>query len=198
MSSGAQRALAEAMSWLTAALLVIAGVFYQGEIRSAVGLRLGYGQTVTAQPSVTSDSRTASPGRGAQPAAPAPAPIPSGSVRVRADSSGHFNATAYVNGDAIDVLVDTGATTVALTWEDARAAGLHIRESDFTLRSQTANGVALFAPVTLASVRIGDITVYDVRAAVARRGQLHRTLLGMSFLGKVKVEMRDRELLLSR
>ena len=197
MSSGAQRALAEAMSWLTAALLVVAGIFYQGEIRSAVGLRLGYGQQVAGQPPQV-DTHKAGVGRKPQAAEPAPAPVPSGSVRVRADSSGHFNATAYVNGDAIDVLVDTGATTVALTWEDARAAGLHIRESDFTLRSQTANGVALFAPVTLASVRIGDITVYDVRAAVARRGQLHRTLLGMSFLGKVKVEMRDRELLLSR
>ena len=95
------------------------------------------------------------------------------------------------------MLVDTGATTIAMTWEDAQGAGLHVRDSDFTLRSSTANGVALFAPVKLESVRIGTIVVYDVPAVVARRGQLTTTLLGMSFLRQVRMEMKDHELVLS-
>lgn len=191
ISSGAQRALTEAASWLSAGAVLIGVVLYHNEIRTALGLRY------EPKPAV---EQAESHGPAQRPD-PGTAPVSrdtSGSVRLGADAYGHFNTTAYVNGSSVDVLVDTGATTVALTWDDARAAGLHVRDSDFTLRSQTANGTAFFAPVTIASVRIGDITVYDVRAAVARPGQLHRTLLGMSFLGKVRVEMRDRELVLSR
>lgn len=174
--------------------MVLVGLIYHTEIRAGLGLRYEPRQH-TALPAKASRDDAADTSKAAR---EREATVPSGSVRLRADAYGHFSTTAYINGDAVDVLVDTGATAVALTWEDARAAGLHIRESDFTLRSHTANGTAFFAPVVLDSVRIGDITVYDVRAAVARRGQLHKTLLGMSFLGKVRVEMRDRELQLSR
>jgi aspartyl protease family protein len=194
MSSGAQRAITEALSWASAGVVLVGVVYYQGEIRTRLGLKFEPAQHA-ASPTNSSTDEAAVKRATTAPTAPS---APANSVRVRADAYGHFNARAYINGDPIDVLVDTGATMVALTWEDARAAGLHVRESDFTLRSSTANGIALFAPATLSSVRIGDITVYDVRAAVAKRGQLQRTLLGMSFLGQVRVEMRDREMLLSR
>jgi aspartyl protease family protein len=194
MSSGAQRAITEALLWASAGVVLLGAAYHQSEIRTRLGLKFEPAQHKAA-PASSSDVEPAA-NRNAPP--PAAASTPANSVRVRADTYGHFNARAYINGDPIDVLVDTGATMVALTWEDARAAGLHVRESDFTLRSSTANGIALFAPATLSSVRIGDITVHDVRAAVAKRGQLQRTLLGMSFLGQVRVEMRDREMILSR
>ena len=111
---------------------------------------------------------------------------------------GHFSAQAYINGSAIDVLVDTGATTVALTWDDARAAGIRVSESDFTAQSRTANGIATFAPVMIGRLSIGDIELTRVQGHVARRGQLSTTLLGMSFLGKISVEMKDRELVLTQ
>ena len=79
-------------------------------------------------------------------------------------------------------MVDTGATMVALTYEDAERAGIRLKPSDFTRGVSTANGVTRVAPVTLERVSIGDITVRNVAASVSERGRLQTTLLGMSFL----------------
>ena len=103
-------------------------------------------------------------------------------VELKAGRNGHFNAEAEVNGRSIDVMVDTGATMIALTYEDAERAGLFLNSSDFTQAVTTANGVARVAPVTLDRVSIGDITVRNVPAAVAERGRLKTSLLGMTFL----------------
>lgn len=107
------------------------------------------------------------------------------SVELRAGAHGHFYSRIHVNGRAVQAMVDTGASIVALTYEDAQAAGVHIRNSDYTHRVSTANGVARVALVTLDSVAIEDIMVRDVRAAVAEPGKLTKTLLGMSFLGQL-------------
>ena len=115
----------------------------------------------------------------------------SGIVELRAGNYGHFEANAQLNGRTVQVMVDTGASLVALTYEDAERAGIFVRNSDFTHRSQTANGIARFAPVMLDRVSIGDITVRNVQAAVSERGKLQTSLLGMSFLGKLtRTEMR--------
>ena len=120
-----------------------------------------------------------------------------GDVELTANSGGHFETAAEVNGNEIDVMVDTGATLVALTYEDAERAGLYLKSSDFTQGVRTANGTAKVAPVTLASITIGDITVRNVKGAVAEQGKLHKTLLGMSFLGRLsRVEMRANSLVL--
>ena len=120
-----------------------------------------------------------------------------GDVELTANSGGHFETAADVNGNEIDVMVDTGATLVALTYEDAERAGLHLKSSDFTQGVRTANGTAKVAPVTLSSITIGDITVRNVKGAVAEQGKLHKTLLGMSFLGRLsRVEMRANSLVL--
>ena len=95
------------------------------------------------------------------------------------------------------MLVDTGATLVALTYDDARRAGVHLSPSDFTHEVRTANGIAKVAPIDLGSISIGDITVRNVRGAVTEPGKLHKTLLGMSFLSRLsRVEMRDQALVL--
>ena len=120
-----------------------------------------------------------------------------GDVELTANSGGHFETAAEVNGNEIDVMVDTGATLVALTYEDAERAGLYLKSSDFTQGVRTANGSAKVAPVTLSSITIGDITVRNVKGAVAEPGKLHKTLLGMSFLGRLsRVEMRANSLVL--
>lgn len=120
-----------------------------------------------------------------------------GDLEIAADDSGHFQTEAEINGSRVDVLVDTGATLVALTYDDARRAGVHLSTSDFTHEVRTANGVAKVAPVDLGSVSIGDITVRNVRGAVTEPGKLHKTLLGMSFLSRLsRVEMRDQALVL--
>ena len=94
-------------------------------------------------------------------------------------------------------MIDTGATMVALSYEDAEAAGFRLSDSDFTRAVSTANGVARVAPVTLDRVSIGNITVRDVPAAVAERGRLKTSLLGMSFLGRLsRFDMRSGRLVM--
>jgi aspartyl protease family protein len=106
-------------------------------------------------------------------------------VELKAGPHGHFYSRIRVNGRDVEALVDTGASIVALTFEDAANAGIHVRDPEFTHRVSTANGVARVAMITLDSVAIDDITVRNVRAAVAERGKLSKTLLGMSFLGQL-------------
>ena len=120
-----------------------------------------------------------------------------GDVTLRASASGHFETAAEINGRDVEVMVDTGATMVALTYEDAERSGIYLKEGDFTHSVSTANGIAKVAPVDIGTVAIGSITVRNVKGAVAERGKLHKTLLGMSFLGKLsRVEMRKQALVL--
>lgn len=119
------------------------------------------------------------------------------SVTLKADGRGHFLTRAYVNGRPIVVLVDTGATKVALSYEDADRLGLRPTEKDFTLRSRTANGMARAAPVMIDSVRIGDVEVKNLRGSISEPGRMGITLLGMEFIRRLeRFEMRGRELIL--
>ena len=114
-----------------------------------------------------------------------------------AQRNGHFFAEAEINGRAVNVMVDTGASMVALAYEDARAVGLVPRDSDFTRRTNTANGIAKFAPVEIDRLTIGNVEVRNVRAAVMEEGKLDTTLLGMSFLSRLgRVDMRSGRLVL--
>lgn len=199
ISSGAQRAIAEAISWASAGAFILVGLIYHNEIRSALGLRYEPAAQVAAAPA-RADTEAGHASRTAMARADAETSerrLGRDIVRLRADQTGHFQAKAYINGAQTEVLVDTGATTVALTWEDARAAGIRVGESDFTAQSRTANGITTFAPVMIDRLSIGDIELTRIQAHVARPRQLSTTLLGMSFLGKLSVEMRDRELVLS-
>ncbi|MFV0473160.1 MAG: TIGR02281 family clan AA aspartic protease [Pikeienuella sp.] len=109
-----------------------------------------------------------------------------GEVEIRKAWDGHFRAAAEVNGVAIGMLIDTGASLVLLTWEDAEAAGLNPENLAFSQPVTTANGRAFVAPATLDSVAIGAVGLSRVRAAVAERGKLRSSLLGMSFLGRLE------------
>lgn len=120
-----------------------------------------------------------------------------GDLEIASNDNGHFETEAEVNGSRVGVLVDTGATLVALTYDDAQRAGVYLSQSDFTHEVKTANGVAKVAPVELSSIVIGDITVRNVRGVVTEPGKLHKTLLGMSFLSRLsRVEMRPHSLVL--
>jgi len=120
-----------------------------------------------------------------------------GTITLPASQYGHFLTEAEINGRNIDVMVDTGASLVALSYDDATRAGIFVRPSDFTHVAQTANGTARVAPVMISQIRIGDIIVRNVRGAVSERGASERTLLGMSFLGRLsRVEMRGDSLVL--
>ncbi|MCB1475849.1 MAG: TIGR02281 family clan AA aspartic protease [Rhodobiaceae bacterium] len=99
--------------------------------------------------------------------------------------SGHYYTEATIDGRDIAVLVDTGASSIALTYEDAERIGLSPARLDYNIRVQTANGEGRAARVVLSRVSIGSVTLRDVNANVAEKGMLGVTLLGMSFLGRL-------------
>lgn len=107
-------------------------------------------------------------------------------TELRADKAGHFIAMAEINGSTVRVMVDTGATTVALSYEDAEAAGLKPSRLDFNAPVATANGVVEAARVTIRRIVIDNVRVDDVAAMVLPRGAMRGSLLGMSFLSQLK------------
>ena len=118
------------------------------------------------------------------------------SLVFRANPQGHVIVEAEVNGSPVKFLVDTGATMVVLTMKDAAAAGLSGSDLVFSMRTSTANGVARAAPVKLRELRIEQLVVRDVAAAVVQN--LNISLLGQSFLTRIDgYEMRDGVLTLS-
>ncbi|CAN5232222.1 hypothetical protein BH09PSE3_BH09PSE3_12540 [soil metagenome] len=97
---------------------------------------------------------------------------------------GHFYADAIINGAHIHVLVDTGASTVALTRADAQAAGVQFSPGEFTGTAQTAGGNVSLKPITLDRVGIGPVEVRTVDAVVVD-STMNVSLLGQSWLRRV-------------
>jgi aspartyl protease family protein len=109
--------------------------------------------------------------------------------------NGHFETPVTVNGATVQMLVDTGASRVALSYEDAETLGLNPASLAFTQRVSTANGEARAAPVTLAEVAIGPIVRNNIQAMVTEEGKLDQSLLGMSFLATLDLlQMQTDEL----
>lgn len=104
---------------------------------------------------------------------------------VRRAADGHFWAEAQVNGARVRFLVDTGASTVALTRADARRAGLDPDSLNYTRQVMTAGGLSYGAPVRLDRVSIGGVRLDEVDAIVIENEDLPISLLGMSFLGRL-------------
>lgn len=101
------------------------------------------------------------------------------------DRFGQFNADVESEGQRFPVLIDTGASSVSLSFETADRLGLRPLPSDFRHMVTTANGRTAYAAVELRELRLGSIVVRDVTALVAPRGALSRSLLGMSFLKRL-------------
>jgi aspartyl protease family protein len=108
-----------------------------------------------------------------------------GYVRIRADRSGHHVTDVEFNGRRFRAVVDTGATLIALRYDDARALGLVVPGDRFDIKVSTANGTARAKRVMLRSVRIGSIQIENVEAMVLDEGMLGQNLLGMSFLRRL-------------
>jgi len=118
-------------------------------------------------------------------------------ARLKMDDRGHFVTNARMNGRNVEVLVDTGATTVAINNKTARRLGIILNASDFKHTVSTANGQTLAAATKIDRIRIGNVTVRNVQAAVLDDDALSITLLGMSFLKELRsFEIKNRELLL--
>ena len=113
----------------------------------------------------------------------APAAVGTAAQVVKADD-GHDWAQARIDGRAVRMLVDTGASVVALTRADAARLGVDPEPEAFTGQVQTASGLVRAAPVRLTTVSVAGARVDQVEALVVEQG-LEYSLLGMSYLGRL-------------
>lgn len=155
------KALEAALFWAVILLLLVVGYSYRFELRDVADrviaeLMPGY---------------VASRGQNAE------------IVRTR---GGEFTMAARINGTKIPMVLDTGASSVVLTQQAAKAAGLPIEILNYTVSVDTANGRTRAAPVTLDRLAIGGVVERAVPALVAQSGQLKTNLLGMSFLNRLE------------
>ncbi len=111
----------------------------------------------------------------------------SGQVRLTTDARGHFFTTGTINGMSVRFLVDTGATSIALSTDEARRLGINYL-AGVRAQGSTAGGPVPIYRVKLDNVRVGDITLNNVDAAVLEGAGLKVALLGMSFLNRTAMQ----------
>lgn len=155
------QAFQAAMFWLVIALLLVVGYTYRYDLRDV-------GDRVLAE---------LLPGRAA---------TRGGAVEISRGRGGEFQIITQVNGASIAMVLDTGASSVVLTQEAAKAAGLPLEMLSYSVNIDTANGRARAASVTLERVAVGSIIEKSVPALIAQPGQLKTSLLGMSFLSRLE------------
>ena len=121
-----------------------------------------------------------------------------GQIVVPRQRDGHYYLTLALNGENIRFVVDTGATDMVLTRDDAARAGLDPDSLNFIGTANTANGQVRTAPVRIDTVRLGDITDTNVFASV-NDGEMFGSLLGMRYLEKWgSIQIANGELRLTR
>jgi len=153
-------ALQAALFWVVIALVLAAAYAYRAELRE-IGDRV-LAELIPGRPAVRGLIVEIARGRG-----------------------GDFQVAAQVNGAPTAMVLDTGASTVVLTQEAAKAAGLPLEVLAYTVAIDTANGRTRAAAVTLDRVAVGSIVERRVPALIAQPGQLRTNLLGMTFLNRL-------------
>src|SRR5215472_10613619 len=122
---------------------------------------------------------------------------PASAVQIPRGQGGEFAIHARINGVATPMLVDTGATSVVLTWETAKAIGLPLELLEYDVEVETAGGRTKAARLTLDRLSIGKLVERSVPALVVPHGKMKSNLLGMSFLDRLESwEVRSDHLLL--
>lgn len=106
-------------------------------------------------------------------------------IEIPRRTNGHFVTRVRINGAPVEMMIDTGASSVVLTPGDARRAGIDTAKLTYSIPVSTANGRAMVALVRLRAISIGDIGAKNIQAHVVRPGALSQSLLGMSFLSRL-------------
>ncbi len=178
-SGGLGAAARNAAIWIIVILVLMAGYVYRFDLQD-IGSRMTAG-LIPGSPvsSQTSDGRN--------------------QVMLIRDNNGHFEVTAQVNGQAIRLLVDTGASSVVLTHEDALRAGIDVASLSYSIPVSTANGMTQAARARLNALDIGEIRRNNLAVMVAREGNLSTSLLGMNYLETLwSFEIRGDRLILTQ
>jgi aspartyl protease family protein len=147
---------------------------------AVIGLVLAFGYTYRAELRGIADRVMAElmPGRTAQRS--------ERSVEIVRGRGGDFQVAAQVNGTRVAMALDTGASTVVLTQDAAKAAGLPLELLSYDVQIDTANGRTRAASITLDRITVGEIVERKVPALVAQPGLLRVSLLGMTFLNRLE------------
>ncbi len=151
----------QAGAWLVLGVLLVGGYAYRDQVEAA-------GRHILAELSPSTPEVTGQR-----------------EVTLRAAGDGHFHVDARVNGAPVRMLLDTGASAVALTPEAAEHAGIDLDKLDYDIPVQTANGTDRVALARIRELAVGTIVLRDVQAYVSRPGRLPEPLLGMSFLDRL-------------
>ncbi len=159
--------LRDALTWVALGLAIVAAYSYRHELLPFAG-RLA-GELLPGSAMVIEESSNG------------PA-----EVKIRRRLDGHFTARVEVNGKTVSMIVDTGASTIVLRPEDAKKAGIDLDELSYTVPVMTANGRTIAARVKLDTVAIGPLDRDKVDALVAKPGTLAESLLGMTFLSRLR------------
>lgn len=114
-----------------------------------------------------------------------PGCYPGQAIQINADRSGHYFAEVEINGRGIPMVVDTGATIVAIPFEDANRIGLNLSGGRKSI-VQTANGPSQSTILRVPSLRLGPICLFDIEVSVAAPNALSSGLLGMNVIGQLK------------
>lgn len=128
-------------------------------------------------------------------AAAKPAAARAGQTVLTMGPGGHYTGTFKMNGKPVDAMVDTGASFVAINVSTARRLGFSPTTLDFRHEARTANGIIKAAHVVLDRVEIGSIRVKEVDAFVLSDEALSSTLVGMSFMSKLKSYTAEKRIL---
>jgi len=110
------------------------------------------------------------------------------------DSDGHFRTNTIINGRSLRMLVDTGASMVAISRSDAENLGFHFRDSAFNRSGKSATGRVRFVEINIPEMTVGGITIQNVPTAIIDRRKMP-PLLGMTFISRLKkMEISDNML----
>ena len=120
-----------------------------------------------------------------------------GSVEINGNAMGQFVTSGMINGRVVQFLVDTGANTVSMSRNDAKRLGIDFRQRGEAAGSSTANGVVKSWRILLDKVKVGPIVVTGVDASVRDTDDDLPILLGMSFLGRIRMEHDQNRLILT-
>ncbi len=145
----------DAMIWVAIILCLVLGYSFRGDLSHS---RL-FGALVPSRIQQTAD----------------------GGLSVQAGADGHFHMEAAINGTVINFLVDTGASDIVLSQQDAEAAGYELETLNYSREYSTANGIVHGAPVRIGQLDVGPYTLKDVPASI-NSGPMDTSLLGMAFL----------------
>lgn len=128
---------------------------------------------------------------------PRQAVMDGGEITLPRAADGHYYLTLDIGGTPLRFMVDTGATNVVLSRDDARKLGFDPATLMYLGEAQTANGTVRTARVELQDVRLGPYTDPTLRAFV-NDGEMDGSLLGMDYLGRFRIEIAGDRMVLHR